>query len=95
MPISLKAFRLLLDKRGVRVILEYKPYYLTLMGCAVFALIASLDANFGSSNNNQIMIIGAIALAALFLFKKWLSFAAWVQSKESGGRRGRSLILTI
>ncbi|MBO7928000.1 hypothetical protein J5X91_17300 [Pseudoalteromonas sp. K222D] len=26
--------------------------------------------NFGSSNNNQIMIIGAVALIALFLFKK-------------------------
>tara|TARA_R110001606_G_scaffold253423_3_gene401175 strand:+ start:3689 stop:3871 length:183 start_codon:yes stop_codon:yes gene_type:complete len=26
--------------------------------------------NFGSSNNNQILIIGAIALAALFLLKK-------------------------
>ncbi|MFK3865170.1 hypothetical protein [Pseudoalteromonas rhizosphaerae] len=26
--------------------------------------------NFGSNNNNQILIIGAIALAALFLLKK-------------------------
>ncbi len=26
--------------------------------------------NFGSSNNNQLMIIGAVALLALFLFKK-------------------------
>ena len=28
------------------------------------------SVNFGSSNNNQILIIGAIALAALFLLKK-------------------------
>ncbi|RZD19844.1 hypothetical protein [Pseudoalteromonas sp. MEBiC 03485] len=26
--------------------------------------------NFGSSNNNQLMIIGAIAIAAILLFKK-------------------------
>ncbi|MBE0378992.1 hypothetical protein [Pseudoalteromonas sp. B62] len=26
--------------------------------------------NFGSNNNNQLLILGAIALAALFLFKK-------------------------
>lgn len=28
------------------------------------------SVSFGSSNNNQILIIGAIALAALFLLKK-------------------------
>jgi len=26
--------------------------------------------SFGSSNNNQLLIIGAVALVALFLFKK-------------------------
>lgn len=28
------------------------------------------SVNFGSSNNNQLLILGAVALVALFLFKK-------------------------
>lgn len=28
------------------------------------------SVNFGQSNNNQILIIGAVALVALYLFKK-------------------------